>query len=133
MNIPLNDYWIMASGTTFSTSFCTYNIPHKILKYNNKSSRIDRSYISYKENIVIFFVKYQFANLEIIVCWTPEKPEHIKRFHFQLNNREEINLDIIGAPCKIRPAKIGSNQARVTLYQRNYKVKLEATMCKATE
>ena len=34
------------------------------------------------------------------------------------------------APCEIRPDKISTNQARVTLYQRNYKVKLEATMCK---
>ena len=37
------------------------------------------------------------------------------------------------APCKIRPDKISTNQARVNLYQRNYKVKLEATMCKATQ
>ena len=37
------------------------------------------------------------------------------------------------APCEIRPDKISPNQARVTLYQRNYKVKLEATMCKATQ
>ena len=37
------------------------------------------------------------------------------------------------APCEIRPDKISTNQARVTLYQRNYKVKLEATMCKATQ
>ena len=37
------------------------------------------------------------------------------------------------APCEIRPYKISTNQARVTLYQRNYKVKLEATMCKATQ
>ena len=37
------------------------------------------------------------------------------------------------APCEIRPDKISTNQARVTLYQRNYKVKLESTMCKATE
>ena len=37
------------------------------------------------------------------------------------------------APCEIRPNKIITNQARVTLYQRNYKVKLEATMCKATQ
>ena len=68
MNIPLNDYWIIASRTTFSTSYSSYNTPHKILKYNNKSATIDRSYISYKENIVIFFVKDQFVNLEIIVC-----------------------------------------------------------------
>ena len=37
------------------------------------------------------------------------------------------------APCEIRPDKISTNQARVNLYQRNYKVKLEATMCKATQ
>ena len=37
------------------------------------------------------------------------------------------------APCEIRPDKISTNQARVTLYQRNYKVKLEATICKATQ
>ena len=37
------------------------------------------------------------------------------------------------APCEIRPDKISTNQARVTLYQRNYKVKLESTMCKATQ
>ena len=37
------------------------------------------------------------------------------------------------APCEIRPDKISTNQTRVTLYQRNYKVKLEATMCKATQ
>ena len=36
------------------------------------------------------------------------------------------------APCEIRPDKISTNQARVTLYQRNY-FKLEATMCKATQ
>ena len=33
------------------------------------------------------------------------------------------------APCKIRPAEISTNQARVTLYQRNYKFKIEATKC----
>ena len=32
-------------------------------------------------------------------------------------------------PCEIRPDKISTNQERVTLCQRNYKVKLEATMC----
>ena len=37
------------------------------------------------------------------------------------------------APCEIRPYKIGINQARVTLYQRKHKVKLEATMCKTTQ
>ena len=37
------------------------------------------------------------------------------------------------APCEFCPDKISTNQARVTLYQRNYKVKLEATMCKATQ
>ena len=37
------------------------------------------------------------------------------------------------APCEIRPDKISTNQARVTLYQRNYKVKLETTMCKAIQ
>ena len=37
------------------------------------------------------------------------------------------------AICEIRPNKISTNQARVTLYQRKYKVKLEATMCKATQ
>ena len=37
------------------------------------------------------------------------------------------------APCEIRPDKISTNQARVTFYQRNYKVKLEATMYKATQ
>ena len=37
------------------------------------------------------------------------------------------------APCEIRRDKISTNQARVTLYQRNYKVKLDATMCKATQ
>ena len=36
-------------------------------------------------------------------------------------------------PCETRPDKISTNQARVTLYQRNYKVKLEETMCKATQ
>ena len=54
-------------------------------------------------NIVIFFVKDQFVYLEIIVCWTPNKPEHIERFHFQLNNRDEINLDIIEAPFTVDP------------------------------
>ena len=103
MNIPLNDYWVIASRTTFSTSYSPYNIPHKILKYNNKSAKIDRSYISYKENIVIFFVKDQFVNLETIVSWTPNKPEHIERFHFQLNNRDEIDLDIIEAPFTVDP------------------------------
>ena len=103
MNNPLNDYWVIASKTTFSTSNSHYNIPHKILKYNNKSAKIDRSYISYKENIVIFFVKDQFVNLEIIVCWTPNKPEHTERFHFQLNNRDEIDLDIIEAPFTVDP------------------------------
>ena len=76
MTIPLNDYWIIASRTTFLTSYSLYNIPHKILRYNNKSTTIDRSYISYQENFVIFFAKDQFVNLEIIVCWTPNKPEH---------------------------------------------------------
>ena len=101
MNIPLNNYWIIASRATFAYS--PYIIPHKILKYNNKSAKIDRPYISYKENNVIFFVKDHFVNLEIVVCWTPNKPEHIERFHFQLNNRDEINLDIIGAPFTIDP------------------------------
>ena len=82
MNIPLNDYWIIASRTIFSTSYSPYNVPLKILNYNNKSATIDRSYISYKEDIVILFVKDQFVNLEIIVCWTSNKPEHIERFHF---------------------------------------------------
>ena len=36
-------------------------------------------------------------------------------------------------PCEIRPDKISTNQERVNLCQRNYKVKLEATMCKATQ
>ena len=103
MNIPLNYYWVIASRTTFSTSYSPYKIPHKILKYNNKSAKIDRSYISYKENIVIFFVKDQFVNLEIIVCWTPNKREHFERFHFQLNNRDEIDLDIIEAPFTVDP------------------------------
>ena len=103
MNIPLNDYWIVASRTFFSTSYSPYNIPHKILEYNNKSATIDRSYISYKEDIVIFFVTDQFVNLEIIVCWTLNKPENIERFSFQLNNRDEINLVIIGAPFNIDP------------------------------
>ena len=67
MNIPLNDYWIIASRTFFSTSYSPYNIPHRTLKYNNKSATIDRSYISYKENLVIFIVKDQFVNLEKIV------------------------------------------------------------------
>ena len=103
MNIPLNDYWVIASRTTFSTSYSLYNIPHNILKCNNKSAKIDRSYCSYKENIVIFFVKDPFVNLEIIVCWTPNKPEHIERFHFQLNNRDEIDLDIIDALFTVDP------------------------------
>ena len=103
MNILLNDYWIIASRKTFSTSYSPYNIPHKILKYNNKSATIDRSYISYKENIVIFFIKDQFVNLEIIVCWTPNTSEHIERFHFQLNNRDEIDLVIIEAPFTVDP------------------------------
>ena len=103
MNIPLNDYWIIDSKTSFSTSYSPYNIPHKILKYNNKSATIDRSYISYKENIVTFFIKDQFVNLEKIVCWTPNKPKHIERFHFQLNNRNEIDLDIIEAPFTVDP------------------------------
>ena len=103
MNIPLNDFWIIASRTTFLTPYSPYNIPHKILEYNNKSTTIDRSYISYKENIVIFFVKDQFVNSETIVCWTPNKPEHIERFHFQLNTRDEINLDIIEAPFTVEP------------------------------
>ena len=103
MDIPLNDYLIIASRTTFSTSYSPYNIPHKTSKYNNKSATIDRLFISYKESIVLFFVKDQFVNLEIIVCWTPNKPEHIERFHFQLNNIDEINLDIIEAPLTIDP------------------------------
>ena len=103
MNTPLNDYWIIASRTTFSTSYSPYNIPQKILKYNNKLATNDRSYISYKENIVIFFVKDQFVNLEVIVCWTPNKPEHIESFHFQLNNRDDIDLDIIEAPFTVDP------------------------------
>ena len=37
------------------------------------------------------------------------------------------------APCEICPDKNSTNQPRVTLYQRNYKVKLEATMTKATQ
>ena len=74
MNIPLKDYWIIALRTIFSTSYSPYNIPHKTLKYNNKTAKIDRSYISYKENVVIFFVKDQFVNLEIIIRWTPNKP-----------------------------------------------------------
>ena len=37
------------------------------------------------------------------------------------------------APCDFRLDKISSNQVRVTLYRINYKVKLEATMCKATQ
>ena len=68
MNIPLNDYWIIASRTTFSPSYSPYNIPDKTLKNNNKSATIDRLYISYRENIVIFFVKDQFVNSEIIAC-----------------------------------------------------------------
>ena len=103
MNIPSNDYWIISSRTTSSSSYSPYNIPHKTLKYNNKSATIDRWYIPYKENIAIFFVKDQFVNLEIIVCWTPNKPEHSERFHFQLNNRDEIDLDIIEAPFTVDP------------------------------
>ena len=103
MKVPLNDYRIIVSRTTFSSSFCPYNIPHKILTYNNKSAIIDRSYISYKENIVIFVVKEQFVNLEKVVCWTPNKSGHFERFHFQLKNREGINLDIIGAPFTVEP------------------------------
>ena len=101
MNIPVNDYGIIASRTTFSTCYTPYNIPHRTLKHNNKSATIDRSHISYKENIIIFFVKDRFVNLEIIVCWTPNKPEHIERFHFQLYYRDEIVLDIIEAPFTI--------------------------------
>ena len=101
MNIPLNDYWIIASRTTFSTSYSLYNIPHKTLNYNNKTATIDQSYISYKDNTVIFFVKEQFVNLEVFASWAPNKPEHIERFHFQLNNRDEINLDIIEAPFTV--------------------------------
>ena len=37
------------------------------------------------------------------------------------------------ATCKICPNKISTNQSRVTFYQRNYKFKLEAAMCKATQ
>ena len=37
------------------------------------------------------------------------------------------------APCEVRPDKISTDQARVTLYQRHYKVNLEATMCKASQ
>ena len=103
MNIPLNDYWIIASRTPFSTSYSPYNIPHKILKYNNKSSTIDRSHISYKENVVISFVKNKFVNLEIIVCWNPNKPKHSQSFHFQLYNRAEIDLVIIEAPFTVDP------------------------------
>ena len=103
MNIPLKDYWIIASRTTFSTSYSPNKNPHKTLKYSNKSATIGRSHISYKKNIVIFFVKDQFVNEEIIVCWTPNKPEHIERFHFQLNNRDEIYLDIIEAPFTVDP------------------------------
>ena len=82
MNNPLNDYWIIASRTTFVTSYSPYNIPHKILKYNDKSTTIDRSYISYKENIAIFFVKDQFVNLEIIVCWTLTNQNILNAFFF---------------------------------------------------
>ena len=37
------------------------------------------------------------------------------------------------APCKICPDKISTKQARITLYQRKHKDKLEASMCKATQ
>ena len=38
-----------------------------------------------------------------IVCWTANKSAHIERFHFQLNNRKEINLDIIEAHFTVDP------------------------------
>ena len=81
----------------FLTSCIPYYIPHKILKYNKKSATIDRSYYSYNVKIVIFFVKDQFVNLEIIVRWSPKKPEHIERCHLYFNNRKELDFNIIGS------------------------------------
>ena len=58
---------------------------------------------------------------------------HVNHFDCsKMNSNQMYSLNKV-APCEIRPNKISTNQARVTFYQRNYKVKLEATMCKATQ
>ena len=58
---------------------------------------------------------------------------HVNHFDCsKMTSNQMYSLNKV-APCEIRPDKISTNQARVALYQRNYKVKLEATMCKATK
>ena len=51
--------------------------------------------------------------------------------HFDCSN-QMYSLNKV-PPCEICLDKISNNQARVTLYKKNYQVKLEATMCKATQ
>ena len=58
---------------------------------------------------------------------------HVNHFDCsKINSNQMYSLPQV-APCEIRTDKISTNQARVTLYQRNYKVKLEATKCIATQ
>ena len=58
---------------------------------------------------------------------------HVNHFDCsKMNSNQMYSLNKV-APCEIRPDKISTNQARVTLYKRNNKVMLETTMCKANQ
>ena len=58
---------------------------------------------------------------------------HVNQFHCsKMISNQMSSLNNV-APCKIYPEKIGTNSFLVTLYKRSSKIKLEATMCNATE
>ena len=59
---------------------------------------------------------------------------HVNHFDCsKMISNQMYSLIKVAPSCEIRPDEISTNQAPVTLYQRNYKVKREATMCKATQ
>ena len=92
---------------------------------------------------LIFFI---FLALLILTSFTDARPiekmsiyentaPNLHVNHFDCSKMISNQMSSLNkvAHCEIPPDKICTNQARVTLYQKNYKVKPEATMCKATQ